>query len=57
MKKRRSVVLKKAMELSKLTDALIYLKIFTLQDKFLLEYESKKNNPLLKMNKLCPEVK
>ena len=46
MKKRRTGILKKAMELSKLTDARIYLKIFTPQDKFLLEYESKKDYPI-----------
>jgi len=40
MKKRRMGLLKKAIQLSKLTDACIYLKIFTPQDKLLLEYIS-----------------
>jgi hypothetical protein len=41
MKKRRIGLLKKAIQLSKLTGALIYMKIFTPQDKLLLEYISK----------------
>jgi MADS-box transcription enhancer factor 2A len=41
MKKRRIGLLKKAIQLSKLTDARIYLKIFTPQDELLLEYISK----------------
>jgi len=57
MKKRRTGLLKKAMELSKLTGARIHLKVFTPQDKFLYEFVSKKNDPILKMNKSCSEVK
>lgn len=57
MKKRRTGILKKAMQLSKLTDAHIHLKVFTPQDQFLLEYASKKNDPILKMDKSCPVVK
>ena len=40
-KKRRIGILKKAIQLSKLTGAIIYMKIFTPQDKLLLEYISK----------------
>lgn len=57
MRKRRSGLLKKAIQLSKLTDAQIHLKVFTPQDKLLLEYVSNKYDPILKMNKLNPEVK
>lgn len=55
-KKRRIGLLKKAIQLSMLTDAKVMLKVYNNQEKSLIEYYSHSEHDFDNINKNCPQV-
>ena len=56
-KKRRVGLLKKAMQLSKLTGAQVQLRVYNHADKSLIEYFSHQESDFANLSKTCPGVK